>query len=280
MKKQKTNLEIFKAFMKSNKVRREKLANKAGFNSVEKYKAYLKDKASQIDVSPEPKTAKKVKKKVSKKKKTLPTIHVVDVVDCSYSMSGSKLLNANEAINTGLSELKENAGKEVNYTYTLCRFSDSRKISFPQYLSKVTSKKAKLKELKADGMTALYDAIGRTFSKLEEDVTEGEKVLINIYTDGGENGSVNFYAHDIKLLIANYKSKGYTVTFIGTAGDVSNVNMILGIDESNSLVYDGSSRGLKGAMNQTLDARKSYSKSVSKGEDVSKGFYKKMTKKL
>lgn len=125
-----------------------------------------------------------------------------------------------------------------------------------------------------DGYTALFDAIGQTFKRLSEHVKTGDKVLMNIYTDGGENDSRNFRADEISEMIRDRSKKGWTVTFVGTQVDVNFVNSKLSVDMSNSLVYDGSSEGLEASFVATRSARTSYTSDVLAGNDVSVGFYK------
>ena len=48
----------------------------------------------------------------------------------------------------------------------------------------------------------------------------------------------------------------------------------LNIDKSNTLVHDNTGEGVKKAFDTTLKATRTYSKKVTKGEDVLTGFYK------
>lgn len=260
--------DLLASLKRSNKERKLKLAEKAGFKTIEEYKMYLE---GQIAGKPE----KTVVKKTTKKKETVkPTIHIVDIIDCSGSMSGSKIRNAIRGINNGIQELKKD--DKVNYTYTLCNFSGAHDIDF-KYLN------TSLDEVDPvyfhdRGMTALYDAIGITLDKVKNEVLKGEKVLVNIYTDGGENGSYSYNSTKVSEMIEALK-ENFTVTFIGTDADVDNVISRLKIDESNTLKYDGSADGLAKGMQVNSVARSFYSASVAKGEDVSIGFYKNVIKK-
>lgn len=254
-----TKKEILSKFKKNNKVRRLYLANKAGFKTVEEYVFFLTG-----DIRPK-------KKKSSKK----PTIHIVDIVDCSGSMAGKKIRAAIEGVELGIKDLKENK-EDIKYTYTLCDFCYSSKINWQYEVDKL--KDVYGISFKANGYTALYDAIGLTLNKLVKSVGKKDKVLVNIYTDGGENDSKKYNASSVKELINDLKSKGFTVSFIGTDIDVSNVINSLGVDKSNTMSYDGSARELEKTLASTRAARTVYSKSVVKGKDVSKGFYKTLNK--
>ncbi len=258
--------DLLASFKRSNKYRKLVLAERAGYKNTDDYKKYLENQINGVveDVKPA---------KVVKTTKKKPTIHIVDIIDCSGSMCGGKIKSAVVGINNGIKELK--VDKKVNYSYTLCHFSGSSDIQF-KYLN------AKLDEIDYisfvdRGMTALYDAIGFTLTKVKKEILRNEKVLVNIYTDGGENGSQHYTAVKISEMIKELKD--FTVTFIGTNQDVKNVIQNLSIAESNTLTYDGSAKGLANSLSLNSIARSSFSKSVTKGADVSVGFYKNVTKK-
>lgn len=264
------NQELIK-FKKMNKEARLKKAIKLGYNSSEDYIAFLEGNSKGPQVKPTLKES--AKKKASTTKPTeKPTIHVVDIIDCSSSMSGAKIKSAVQAVNKGINQLKVDT--VANYKYTLCNFSYNSKVNILPLGSPVSDISSVY--FKADGMTALYDAIGSTLQKVHAIKSKDEKALVNIYTDGGENDSKKFTANDIAKLINSYKEQGFTVTFIGTPQDTKNVISLLKIDESNTLTYDGSAQGLEKSMNQTLTSREVYAESVAAGEDVSRGFYKKL----
>ena len=61
------------------------------------------------------------------------------------------------------------------------------------------------KEYYVRGCTALYDAIGKTIRKLEQDV-KNEKVLFIITTDGLENASKEYNKKEIAKLIKKHKN--------------------------------------------------------------------------
>lgn len=255
----KSDLEVWKDFKRLNKVARLKRAQKYGFATVELYAAQLEANATNF-----------VKKPNTKAKIEIPVIHIVDILDASTSMSGGKFIGALKGINSSIKELKKET--EIEYKYTLCVFSGYQSILFPY--SNVNLKKINEIKAKLGSITALYDAIGETIKSLASFIKLGEKVLINIYTDGGENDSKIFNKSDISNLISIYSELGFTVTFIGTISDTKHVIRELSIKESNTLSYDGSAKGLEKSMSINSLSRTAYSSSVKKGEDVSTGFYK------
>jgi len=259
----KTKAELLTSFIKLNKAAREKKANREGYPSAAAYIHFLStNEAPKIEV--------KVKVKVGKKPgASVPVIHIVDILDKSGSMQGGKIKAANNGINASLRDLKQGA---VKYTYTLCAFSSHNKIEFPHVMN--DPEKVCEININVDGYTALWDAIGKTFSKLSAYFRKGDKVLMNIYTDGGENDSMEYRATEISQMIEDRAKHGWTVTFIGTEQDVKFVNQQVKIDISNTHVYDGTAQGLEKGLAKTRSARTAYAANVVAGNDVSVGFYK------
>jgi len=278
--------ESLKGFKQYNKVAREVRAKKLGYADAATYIAYLESLINSGDVFPEccsksPGSKSKctssedcVKSKKSTKTtktnpKEYPTIHIVDVLDSSGSMSGDKHNAALKGINGGIQDLKESKVK-VNYTYTLVDFSTDVRFVHTKDKLLAVSKVA----CGTRSSTALFDAIGEAVQKVLPGIGKDDKVLVNIYTDGQENASKRYTAHDISGFIDQLSTSGWTFTFIGTPQDVAYASNVLRIHESNTLSYDGTAKGLEKSLTATRSSRTSYSLSVSKGEDVSQGFYK------
>lgn len=255
------------SFKRRNNVAKLKKAQKEGFQTIEEYKTFLEDKiANQSFTEPATKPAKTTTKKSKTEK---PIIYVVDILDISGSMSGIKFLNALKGINSSLKELKEE--NNIKYFHLFTTFNHI--VSVGQV---VEVSKAIIRNIACSGTTALFDGIGKTLDSLKTVVKDGEKVLVNIYTDGGENSSLSYKSKDISSMIEELQSKGYTITFVGTNYDVEEVQRVLKIKKGNTLSYDGSAKGLEKAMGMTNIARTTYSKAVLDGEDVSDNFYHKV----
>lgn len=256
-KQQKTNKELIASIKKMNKTAREGFAKRNGFSSSIDYIEHLKGNPtkSTSDI---------------KVKKALPVVHVVDILDVSGSMSGSKISSALSGVNEGIKALIKET--KVDYTYSLVAFSswnDIRKIvtfQKPSTVGKIS--------LKTRDLTALYDAIGSTLKAVKAAKNDKDKVLINIYTDGGENDSKVYDKQETSKLIEKYAKLGFTVTFIGTVQDTETAIKDLKIKKSNTLSYDGTADGLSKTMTATNNMRAVYASAVSNGEDVSIGFYK------
>lgn len=229
---------------------------------------------ARIEISGVPTTPQKVK--VGKKVENL-VIHDVYILDASGSMGfcnreGTKAYNALHGCYDNL--VASSKDENALVLSTVCVFSESYTINIPYLASKVTPSLETIESCFDRGMTALYDAIGKTVTSLEKKVSDGELVNVKIFTDGGENGSRKYKASGIKKLITSKEKVGWTFAFVGTPQDVYNVQRNLAIDSSNTLEYDGTAEGFNKTMIATQDSMESYSKSASRGEDVSRGFYK------
>lgn len=266
-----SNLTIFEEelvrFKKSNKVRREIKARSLGFTDAAAYIAHLEKEIVKATKNKAKVTESKVKAKAQPKK----TIHIVDILDRSGSMSAQNKFNiALQAINTEILRLQ--LDKTVNYTYTLCMFD---------YEVDIIHLKVPIKEIRritgrTNSTTALYDAIGITIESLDIK-PKIDNYLVNIYTDGGENASRKYKALGIQQLLAKYKKSNCTITFTGTEEDINHV-VNLGVDRTNTMAHDNTSASVHMMFAETATSRSAYSKSVIIGADTSKGFYKKIKK--
>ena len=79
--------------------------------------------------------------------------------------------------------------------------------------------------------TPLYDAMGRTLTKLERELKEDENhsVLVTVITDGYENDSREYDLASVKALVEHLKDQGWTFAYMGTDHDVHAVSIDLSI---------------------------------------------------
>ena len=257
--------KLKKDLVRASKTRREVIAKNYGFSSVDNYLNFLNDKIKENEKTNE----KENERLVSNSSSELVTIYKVNLVDTSTSMTGSKI----KAVNLALSEeFKLLQTQNVNYVYSLIQFSSSKDIS---YIFKNISVNNLLPQfnLYADGCTALYDAIGFVIKEFKNTT---EKVLVNVYTDGQDNDSSTFSPENIKALLSTFNN--ITLTFVVTKEDANRIKSNLNIDDSNILIHDNTAESLKKSVIETANATLSFSDKVSKGEDVKRGFYKKLSK--
>jgi hypothetical protein len=267
--------KLLKTFKRANKVARVRMSNKYG-HCPDDFQKILENMLVAVFSIEIPESKSSSKKSVSK-----PIIHDVDILDQSGSMIDrwrdrpDKLAMAIEGISKGISDLKEN--KEATFTKTLVCFGSGVVNSY----KKVSLDKAFAPFHSDLGSTALYQAVGETLENLLKESNGKDKYLVKIFTDGGENASHGKYRGNPILLgklIKECETKGFTITFVGTRGDVKRIVDNLNIDESNTLVHDNTSEGVRDAFIETRGATICYAQSVAKGEDVTRGFYKKVGK--
>jgi uncharacterized protein YegL len=96
----------------------------------------------------------------------------------------------------------------------------------------------------ARGMTALYDAIGKTIASIEEALADKKprKVVFAIITDGQENSSHEFDKQTIKGMITGKQVEGWDIRYFGAGIDAYTDGTAIGVTRTHSV--SGDSRGL------------------------------------
>lgn len=284
LKRMKSFEQLLKDYKKSNKVRRANILTKAGYGNESIYLIYLAEKikwANKVEKIVNGKKQKwekigESKQRLDKKKvDEIPTIHNVHILDVSGSMStGGKIGKAIKGINTEIKELQKD--KTVIYTQTIVDFASSGDIKIKNFLTPIND--VVTYHAITRGMTALYEAVGETLTRLRDSVPETDKVLVKIFTDGGENDSRGKWSTPIDLshFIDVLEKRGFTITFVGTEVDVKSIIRDLKIHASNTLSHNNTAAGVSASFNMSLGSTISYAKSVVAKEDVSRGFYKKI----
>jgi len=95
------------------------------------------------------------------------------------------------------------------------------------------------------GMTALYDAIGKTLVEIAP--VDGAKQVILIVTDGEENSSKEFTHASVKAIVESSQKKGWEIIFMGANIDAEKVGGGLGIKDGNSNTFVASGPGASAA---------------------------------
>lgn len=261
--------DLLKAYKKSNKQRRLAIIAKANLKTEGEYFLYLN--ILSVGAKNPVKTTAKI---ISRRKGKIPTIHNVHILDASGSMRGGKLQNAVRGINEEIEQLKKD--KTVNYTQTIVDFSSFGDRMVRYFMSPIDNIVEKY-TCHDRGMTALYDAIGLSLEGVRDKVKTGEKVLVKIFTDGGENDSRSKWRSPSQLnkFVKELEEVGFTITFVGTKQDVAHIVKALSIDESNTLVHDNTPKGVERSFAMGASATMSYAADLKAGKDVSRGFYSK-----
>lgn len=198
------------------------------------------------------------------------TVHNIIILDSSGSMKGGKWSAAVEFANKEMTDYQNQ--DLVNIVFSTIIFSSHNRIVTTQWRATNPTEIDVVKDFHGD-MTALNDAIVTTLIRVKADNQE-EQVLVKIFTDGDENNSRVYNPATVIRLVKECMSQGYTITFAGTAEDVRTAQRMYGIDKSNTFVHQNTVESIMDYDVQTRSITMSYFKSVAKGEDVTKGFYK------
>lgn len=79
--------------------------------------------------------------------------------------------------------------------------------------------------------TPLYDAMGRTLTRLEKELKgdENHSVIVTVITDGYENSSCEYSLDTVRALVGHLKEEGWSFAYMGTDHDVHGVSVNLSI---------------------------------------------------
>jgi Mg-chelatase subunit ChlD len=96
------------------------------------------------------------------------------------------------------------------------------------------------------GMTALYDAIGKTVASVEEALAgkKPRKVVFAIITDGQENSSHEFDKQTIKGMITSKQVEGWDVRYFGAGIDAYTDGTSIGVLDVGTHSVSGDSGGI------------------------------------
>lgn len=171
----------------------------------------------------------------------MAALHVVSILDRSGSMGGTE----NEVIgayNAFITEQKKIAHeKNINTKVSLVLFDDQ----YQEVYTKIGVNEAPVLDSNTyyvRGMTAMYDAIGKTIAKFEGK----KKVIFFIETDGQETASREYNSSTLKELVEKKKKDGWDFNFVGAdldAATTQNMGAAFGINASKTMSFDKSSAG-------------------------------------
>jgi hypothetical protein len=188
--------------------------------------------------------------------------HIICILDRSGTMT-SIIDDSIGGFNTFLKTQKELPDEA---TITVALFDDRYDLIYDN----VNIKEAK--ELTKEiwyprGMTALYDAIGKTintekanFAKLGDE--KPAKVLVVIITDGLENYSKEYNITDIKKLIGDCEKDNWNFMYLAANQDAFAVGTSFGVSAGNTFSYKASGQGVQ-SMSNTMNNATVYYRSMS-----------------
>jgi len=181
--------------------------------------------------------------------------HIICILDSSGSMS-SIMSDSIGGFNQFLKEQRELPDEA---TITVALFDSNR--NYQLLYDNVDIKKAKdltSKEWYPRGMTALYDAIGKTINtdkarlaRLGDEAPS--KVLVCVVTDGHENDSIEYSVNDIKKLIKDCEKQDWNFLYLAANQDAFAVGSGFGISYGNTYTYTASADGVAN-MSNTLNS--------------------------
>lgn len=183
---------------------------------------------------------KKTTKKKTTKSKPKKLLTIVNVIlDESGSMGccqESTISGFNECLET----LRKDAKNDIRFTLT--KFNTETNVVLPSIKLKDVPELTNV-NYTPNGMTALYDAIGKTIATVDNAAKNDPKLkkarmLVVIITDGEENSSKEFDQKKIFNLIDEKKKGNWTFVFLGADQDAYAAGCLLGIDKGNTLSYN------------------------------------------
>ncbi len=136
-----------------------------------------------------------------------------------------------------------------------------------------------MQDYNPDGMTAMFDAIGKSLYKLKEqlDCLENATAVVTIISDGLENASVKYNLAQVVELIDQLKEQSVMFVFMGTNQNVEMTAAALHIDEYK--VFDYTSEGMKDAWQSGINASERYYEHMVQYNKDTKGMSKQQRNK-
>lgn len=215
------------------------------------------------------------KKKVVKKTETVTTVtETVTPVDektqiiCILDRSGSMGSIIEDAIG-GFNEFLDDQKKlEDDATMTLALFDDRYELIYDNVPIKEVERFSK-ETWSPRGLTALYDAIGKTVNTVRDnhrkmDKSERpDKVLVCIVTDGLENKSTEYTSDQIKKLIKKCeKELDWGFVYLAANQDAFDVGTGLGFTGGNTYTFQANADGITN-VSTSLNAAATYYRSAT-----------------
>lgn len=211
-------------------------------------------------------------------KEKKPVNHVAFVLDHSGSMDTISEV-ARTSFNEQLQTIKKESHDQDTYV-SLIEFSDNAELVFREV---PVDDIQELNSYHANGMTALYDAIGLavdTFRDIPElTKEENHSALVVVVTDGEENYSVNFKGEPgrkrLKSLIEELEATGkWTFTFLGAGQDVMKTAVEeMSFNIGNSMGFKATMDGYNVANTRVKEGLTSYYSSRRAGVSAVSNFY-------
>jgi hypothetical protein len=115
-----------------------------------------------------------------------------------------------------------------------------------------------LSDYRPRGSTPLNDATLQMIRKLEQKSSDGEKVMLVIFTDGMENAS-EASTSDVRKIIAKKEQQGWEFLYLGANQDAWNEGTQRGVSPQRSFNTVATPAGMRATMDVVAGAASSYS---------------------
>jgi Mg-chelatase subunit ChlD len=185
------------------------------------------------------------------------TVEIVCILDRSGSME-TIIDDSIGGFNAFLKEQKNLPGKaklsvvlfddQYEKLYDRIKIKDAEELTSETYVPR--------------GMTALYDAIGKTITSMK--VKDSKPVVIAILTDGEENASKEYTIEQINKLIKEKRDLGWEFVFLAANQDAFAVGGKMGIDAGSTFSYVADGAGTRKVYDNMTNSVKLYRSKVSK----------------
>lgn len=159
-------------------------------------------------------------------KKRIFNLIILDESGSMQSIKKEAVDSVNETVQTIRAAERKNADQE--HFVSLVTFNDNVKTVY-DCVPAVEVKELTSEDYCPDCCTALYDAMGLSLNVLRPKVTEYDRILVTVVTDGYENASKEYDGKAIKALIDELKGKGWVFAYIGANQDVEQVAATISI---------------------------------------------------
>ena len=186
------------------------------------------------------------------------------ILDESGSMQSIKkeaIDNVNETVQTIRYAEQENENQE--HFISLITFNNEVKTVY-DCVPAVEVREFSSKTYHPNRCTALYDAMGMSLNALRPKVTEEDRILVTVVTDGYENASREYNSEAIKALVDELKKEGWVFAYIGANQNVERTAATISI--TNTMVFHTTSEGTQ---NMTQSVNRSRKKFFARLSDVS-----------
>lgn len=185
-----------------------------------------------------------------------------------------------EGYNKQISSIKEASGDDIESRSTLVTFRGTYWGSFTQQPVETKFSNININKVKdltdelyvCEGMTPLYDAIGKTIKEVDKELGEeisDVDVIVTTLTDGQENASTKFTGSQVADLIQEYtENYKWVFNFIGANIDVEALSKELNISQNNTIAFSANAASTSETMDRYTRSMTNYYNAVRESDEA------------